>query len=109
MNYSTVSILDFAYRLGFKSLYDWQCKMLLRYEAGEPVAGGLRQLYWQDERRDEILDTRSNYHQLDRVFPTLKEKGLEGSQRSERAAFIDQENANEPFLRSELYNYKTRV
>jgi hypothetical protein len=33
-----VPILDFAYRLGFKSLYDWQCKVLLRYEAGEPVA-----------------------------------------------------------------------
>ena len=33
-----VPILDFAYRLGFKSLYDWQCRILLRYEAGEPVA-----------------------------------------------------------------------
>lgn len=33
-----IPILDFAYRLGFKSLYDWQCRILLRYEAGEPVA-----------------------------------------------------------------------
>jgi DNA invertase Pin-like site-specific DNA recombinase len=29
-----VSILDFAYRLGFTNLYDWQCRILLRYEAG---------------------------------------------------------------------------
>jgi hypothetical protein len=33
-----VSILDFAYRIGFTNLYDWQCRILLRYEAGEPVA-----------------------------------------------------------------------
>jgi hypothetical protein len=32
-----VSILDFAYRIGFTNLYDWQCRILLRYEAGEPV------------------------------------------------------------------------
>jgi hypothetical protein len=33
-----LSILDFAYRIGFTNLYDWQCRILLRYEAGEPVA-----------------------------------------------------------------------
>lgn len=33
-----VPILDFAYRLGFRNLYDSQCKILLRYEAGEAVA-----------------------------------------------------------------------
>jgi hypothetical protein len=33
-----VSILEFAYRLGFTNLYDWQSKILLCYEAGEPVA-----------------------------------------------------------------------
>jgi len=33
-----VSILDFAYRIGFTDLYDWQCKTLLRYEAGEATA-----------------------------------------------------------------------
>jgi hypothetical protein len=33
-----VSILDFASRLGFTNLYDWQCRILLRYEAGEPTA-----------------------------------------------------------------------
>jgi hypothetical protein len=33
-----VSILDFAYRIGYTNLYDWQCRILLRYEAGEPVA-----------------------------------------------------------------------
>ena len=33
-----VSILDFAYRIGFTDLYDWQARVLLRYEAGEPVA-----------------------------------------------------------------------
>jgi phage terminase large subunit len=32
-----ISILDFAYLLGFR-LYDWQCKILLRYEAGERTA-----------------------------------------------------------------------
>jgi hypothetical protein len=30
-----VSILDFAYRIGFTNLYDWQARILLRYEAGE--------------------------------------------------------------------------
>jgi len=33
-----VPILEFAYRIGFTNLYDWQAKVLLRYEAGEPVA-----------------------------------------------------------------------
>jgi phage terminase large subunit len=33
-----VPILEFAYRLGFTNLYDWQARILLRYEAGEPVA-----------------------------------------------------------------------
>jgi hypothetical protein len=33
-----ISILEFAYRIGFTDLYDWQCRVLLRYEAGEPVA-----------------------------------------------------------------------
>ena len=33
-----VPILEFAYRIGFTDLYDWQCKILLRYEAGEPTA-----------------------------------------------------------------------
>jgi hypothetical protein len=33
-----VSILDFAYRIGFTNLYDWQSRILLRYEAGESVA-----------------------------------------------------------------------
>ena len=33
-----VPILEFAYRLGFTNLYDWQAKILLRYEAGEPTA-----------------------------------------------------------------------
>ena len=33
-----VPILDFAYRIGFKSLYDWQYRILLRYEAGDPTA-----------------------------------------------------------------------
>jgi hypothetical protein len=32
------SILEFAYRIGFTSLYDWQCRILLRYEAGESTA-----------------------------------------------------------------------
>jgi phage terminase large subunit len=32
-----ISILDFAYLLGFR-LYDWQCQILLRYEAGDPTA-----------------------------------------------------------------------
>jgi hypothetical protein len=32
-----ISILDFAYLLGFK-LYDWQAKILLRYEAGDRTA-----------------------------------------------------------------------
>jgi hypothetical protein len=32
-----ISILDFAYLLGFR-LYDWQARVLLRYEAGERVA-----------------------------------------------------------------------
>jgi hypothetical protein len=45
-----VSILDFAYRIGFTSLYDWQCRILLRYEAGEPIAAALRKLHGQDER-----------------------------------------------------------
>ena len=33
-----VPILEFAYRIGFTNFYDWQCKILLRYEAGEPTA-----------------------------------------------------------------------
>ena len=33
-----VPILEFAYRIGFTNLYDWQCRILLRYEAGEPTA-----------------------------------------------------------------------
>jgi len=33
-----VSILDFAYRIGFTNLYDWQARILLRYEGGEPTA-----------------------------------------------------------------------
>jgi hypothetical protein len=33
-----VPILEFAYRIGFTNLYDWQARVLLRYEAGEPVA-----------------------------------------------------------------------
>ena len=32
-----ISILDFAYLLGFR-LYDWQSRTLLRYEAGERTA-----------------------------------------------------------------------
>ena len=32
-----ISILDFAYLLGFR-LYDWQSRILLRYEAGERTA-----------------------------------------------------------------------
>jgi len=32
-----IPILEFAYRIGF-NLYDWRCHVLLRYEAGEPVA-----------------------------------------------------------------------
>jgi hypothetical protein len=32
-----ISILDFAYLLGFR-LYDWQCRILLRYEAGDRTA-----------------------------------------------------------------------
>lgn len=33
-----VPILEFAYRLGYRDLYDWQSRILLCYEAGEPVA-----------------------------------------------------------------------
>jgi hypothetical protein len=33
-----IPILEFAYRLGFTNLYDWQSKILLRYEAGESTA-----------------------------------------------------------------------
>jgi hypothetical protein len=33
-----IPILEFAYRIGFTNLYDWQCRILLRYEAGEPTA-----------------------------------------------------------------------
>ena len=33
-----IPILEFAYRVGFTNLYDWQARVLLRYEAGEPVA-----------------------------------------------------------------------
>jgi len=33
-----IGILDFAYKLGFTSLYDWQAKILLRYEACDRVA-----------------------------------------------------------------------
>ena len=33
-----IPILEFAYRIGFTNLYDWQARVLLRYEAGEPVA-----------------------------------------------------------------------
>src|ERR1700745_1877795 len=32
-----ISILDFAYLLGFR-LYDWQSRILLRYEAGDRTA-----------------------------------------------------------------------
>jgi hypothetical protein len=32
-----VSILEFAYRIGFTNLYDWQARILLRYEGGEPT------------------------------------------------------------------------
>ena len=31
-------ILEFAYHLGFTNLYDWQCRILLRYQAGDPTA-----------------------------------------------------------------------
>jgi hypothetical protein len=31
-------ILEFAYRIGFTNLYDWQARALLRFEMGEPVA-----------------------------------------------------------------------
>jgi len=31
-------ILEFAYHLGFENLYDWQCRILLRYQAGDPTA-----------------------------------------------------------------------
>ena len=34
-----IGILDFAYKLGFTNLYRWQAKILLRYEAGDRVAG----------------------------------------------------------------------
>jgi hypothetical protein len=33
-----IGILDFAYRLGFTTLYDWQCRCLLRYESCDRVA-----------------------------------------------------------------------
>ena len=33
-----VSILEFAYRIGFTNLYDWQARILLRYEGGESTA-----------------------------------------------------------------------
>jgi hypothetical protein len=33
-----VPILEFAYRIGFTNLYDWQARILLRYEGGEPTA-----------------------------------------------------------------------
>jgi phage terminase large subunit len=33
-----ISILDFAWKLGCTNLYDWQCRILLRYEAGERTA-----------------------------------------------------------------------
>lgn len=33
-----VPILDFAYRIGFTSLYPWQKRCLLRYEAGQQTA-----------------------------------------------------------------------
>jgi hypothetical protein len=33
-----IPILEFAYRLGFTNLYDWQARILLRYEAGESTA-----------------------------------------------------------------------
>jgi hypothetical protein len=29
---------EFAYRIGFTNLYDWQARILLRYEGGEPTA-----------------------------------------------------------------------
>src|ERR1700751_6080422 len=32
-----ISILDFGWKLGFR-LYDWQARILLRYEAGDPTA-----------------------------------------------------------------------
>ena len=32
-----ISILDFAWKLGFR-LYDWQARILLRYEAGDRTA-----------------------------------------------------------------------
>src|SRR6201984_2775833 len=33
-----MGILEFAWKLGFEGLYDWQSRILLRYELGEPVA-----------------------------------------------------------------------
>jgi hypothetical protein len=33
-----VPILEFAYRIGFTTLYDAQARVLLRYEGGDPVA-----------------------------------------------------------------------
>jgi hypothetical protein len=33
-----VPILEFAYRIGFTTLYDGQARVLLRYEGGDPVA-----------------------------------------------------------------------
>ena len=33
-----IPILEFAYRIGFTNLYDWQARILLRYEGGEPTA-----------------------------------------------------------------------
>jgi hypothetical protein len=36
-----IPILEFAYRIGFTNLYDWQARILLRYEGGEPTAAAL--------------------------------------------------------------------
>src|ERR1700747_2324520 len=33
-----MGILEFAWKLGFEGLYDWQSRILLRYELGEAVA-----------------------------------------------------------------------
>jgi hypothetical protein len=38
-------ILSFAYKLGFENLYDWQCKILLRYQSGDPTAAAAMRHY----------------------------------------------------------------
>ena len=46
-----VSILEFAYRIGFTNLYDWQARILLRYTKAVADRSRLRQLQRQDFRR----------------------------------------------------------